>query len=333
MKGFLVIGDLVSHFGLWFVAVIVFEAMIGAGCKKDDYLKRPSGDIKVSDNLKDDDQSISGSDTTGEQSNSGQEGIDYFLPKVDLSHWKVSLPIPRESDGKPYEVQPPEILDYATNEVLLPFMRNDSTDGSLVFYCYSNGSSTGNSTYSRTELREQMEPGSNHVNWTFAQGGHLRGTLAVPEVTKDAEGKFHRIIIMQIHGILTAEQQEAIGAKDRNAPPVLKILWTYGKVEVRVKYLRDPETTGNDLLYTDAWTDKGVFFNEEVGHDPFTLDVKVSAGRLEVSLNDSETQVYEGVDMDKWGVFENYFKAGNYFVTHDDGAHAVVKYYDLLVAH
>ena len=53
---------------------------------------------------------------------------DYLLPEIDLSNWKVTLPI-----GRPDEVKPPEILDYATNEKLLPFMYNDSTDGSLVF--------------------------------------------------------------------------------------------------------------------------------------------------------------------------------------------------------
>jgi hypothetical protein len=39
---------------------------------------------------------------------------DFLLPNIDLSNWKVTLPIPR-ADGKPLEVKPPEILDYATN--------------------------------------------------------------------------------------------------------------------------------------------------------------------------------------------------------------------------
>mgnify|MGYP001298232637 FL=1 len=86
------------------------------------------------------------------------EGVDYFLPNIDLGNWKVTLPI-----GSPDEVNPPEIIDYATDERLLPFMYNDSTDGALVFYT-SPGSSTANSSYSRTELREQIVPGSNSTN-------------------------------------------------------------------------------------------------------------------------------------------------------------------------
>ena len=56
------------------------------------------------------------------------EGVDYFLPHINLNNWKVTLPI-----GNPTEVEPPEILDYANMELLKPFMYNDSTDGSIVF--------------------------------------------------------------------------------------------------------------------------------------------------------------------------------------------------------
>ncbi len=51
------------------------------------------------------------------------EEINYILPDIDLSHWKVTLPI-----GNPTEVYPPEILTYGENEMLKPFMYNDSID-------------------------------------------------------------------------------------------------------------------------------------------------------------------------------------------------------------
>ena len=161
------------------------------------------------------------------------EGVDYFLPHIDLNNWKVTLPI-----GNPTEVEPPAILDYANNAMLKEFMYNDSTDGSLVFYTYP-GASTQNSSYSRTELREQMVPGSNSTNWTFAQGGRMKGTLSVPEISKDATGKPHRTMIMQIHGRLTNAQRDLIGASDNNAPPVLKIYWDNGKIRVKTKKLKN----------------------------------------------------------------------------------------------
>lgn len=256
------------------------------------------------------------------------EETSFILPEIDLSNWKVTLPI-----GRPDEVKPPEILEYATNEKLKPFMYNDSIDGALVFYTYP-GATTANSSRSRTELREQMEPGSNSVNWTFSQGGRLKGTLAMDDISKDSDNKYHRTIIMQIHGRLTNEQRDLIGQKDNNAPPMLKIYWQNGEVRVKTKVLKNPDVSDTDILRTDEWTDdEGFNFNEEVGFNEFSLEVLISDGRMEVILNDTESVVYESDDIKKWGVFENYFKAGNYLQTSDEGSYARVKYYDLQVEH
>ena len=256
------------------------------------------------------------------------EGVDYFLPHIDLNNWKVTLPI-----GNPTEVEPPAILDYANNAMLKEFMYNDSTDGSLVFYTYP-GASTQNSSYSRTELREQMVPGSNSTNWTFAQGGRMKGTLSVPEISKDATGKPHRTMIMQIHGRLTNAQRDLIGASDNNAPPVLKIYWDNGKIRVKTKKLKNENATVPEILHTSAWTDDaGHNFPLESGTEKITLEVIASDGRLEVIFNETESVVYDDIHMQKWGVFENYFKAGNYLQTKDAGSFAKVKYYNLVVSH
>lgn len=256
------------------------------------------------------------------------EGVDYFLPHIDLNNWKVTLPI-----GDPTEVKPPEILDYANNPLLKDYMYNDSTDGSLVFYAYPN-STTTNSSYSRTELREQMVPGSNNTNWTFADGAYMKGTLKLHDISAAENGDPHRTIIMQIHGRLTNEQRDLIGASDNNAPLVLKIYWYEGKVRVKTKVLKDLNASDTEILHTDAWgDDDGFNFSKTVGNDPFTLEVKVEEGRMEVILNEEESIVYDGIHMEKWGVFENYFKAGNYLQTRDEGAFARVKYYALEVSH
>ncbi|MEM7103216.1 MAG: polysaccharide lyase family 7 protein [Bacteroidota bacterium] len=256
------------------------------------------------------------------------EGVDYFLPHIDLNNWKVTLPI-----GNPSEVKPPEILDYANNDLLKEFMYNDSTDGSLVFYTYP-GSTTPNSSYSRTELREQIEPGSNNTNWTFAQGGRMKGTLKLDAISEEADGDPHRVIIMQIHGRLTNEQRDLIGEDDNNAPPMLKIYWNKGLVRVKTKVLNDINASDTEILHTSAWgDDDGFNFAERVDNDPFTLEIIASDGRMEVILNEDESVVYEGIHIERWGVFENYFKAGNYLSTTDAGAFARVKYYDLEVSH
>lgn len=253
---------------------------------------------------------------------------NYTLPEIDLNNWKVTLPV-----GNPSSVRPPEILDYATNETLRPFFYNDSIDGSLVFYTYP-GSTTPNSSYSRTELREQMESGSDHVNWTFAQGGTMRGTLSVPDISVNGSGTPHRVIVMQIHGRLTDAQRDLIGEDDNNAPPILKIYWDRGRIRIKTKIVKDLTDSEEELLHTDAWgDDDGVTLPVEVGHDPFTLEVIVTNGRMEVILNDEHSVVYDSVHIQKWGIFENYFKAGNYLQSIDQGAYSYVKYFDLEVSH
>ena len=265
----------------------------------------------------------------------GSKNVGKKEPKVadiDLSHWKITIPKAKQN-GKIIEVSPPGIFNYANNKVLKPWMYNDSTDGSIVFYAEPMQTTT-NTKYSRSELREQMEPGSNNVNWTFKQGGRLYGKLKVEDISMEKSGKFHRTIIMQIHGRLTNEQRALIGKKDNDAPPILKIYWDKGKIRVKTKVLKNLKASDKEILYKDAWdNDKGFNFDEYVGKKKFTLEVLVSEGRMEIKLNNKQSVVYDDIHMQKWGVFENYFKAGNYFQSRDKGSYAKVKYYELEVSH
>ncbi|MEW7290599.1 polysaccharide lyase family 7 protein [Aquimarina sp. 2304DJ70-9] len=307
-----------NKFSCILVIVSTMLFLLCTSCQSDNEKQNNSLEEEINSTDQDD-------DITNDENPNTQ---NYTLPNIDLSHWKVTLPI-----GNPTEVKPPEILNYATNEVVKPFMYNDSTAGALVFYTYP-GSSTANSSYSRTELREQMDPGSNTTNWTFKQGGTMKGTLAMNEITKDDNGKYHRTIIMQIHGRLTDQQRDLIGQRDNNAPPILKIYWAHGKVRVKTKVLKDIHASDTELLRTDAWgDDEGYTFPDYVGFEKFTLEVKASEGKMEIILNDETSVVYDDINIQKWGVFENYFKAGNYLVTRDEGAFAKVKYFELEIHH
>ena len=255
------------------------------------------------------------------------------LPNIDLSHWKVTLPVTNEK-GKPYEISPPEILDFANNKIAKPYMYIDSTQGAIVFHAMPTQSTTKNTKYTRSELREQMVPGENNVNWTFADGAYMKGKLSMEETTRDSDGKYHRTIIMQIHGRLTNEQRDLIGEDDNNAPPILKIYWDKGKVRVKTKVLKNINATDEEILHEDAWgDDEGFNFEQEVGFRKFILEVKVSKGKMVIVLNGNEYKVYENIHMRRWGIFENYFKAGNYFQSRDEGAFSKVKYYELEVTH
>jgi len=246
---------------------------------------------------------------------------------IDLSNWKVTLPI-----GNPTEVEPPQILDYQTSDLLRPYMYDDVEEMALVFYT-TPGTSTQNSSYSRTELREQMVPGSNTTNWTFAQGGRMKGTLALDEISKDGAGDFHRTIIMQIHGRLTNAQRDEIGEDDNNAPPILKIYWNDGRVRVLRKVLKDINITYPEILRKEAWTDEGFWFDQRVDNEKFTLEVLVTEQSMKIILNNDEEMLFDDIHIEKWSIFENYFKAGNYLITTDAAAFARVKYYSLTATH
>ncbi|MEM6516760.1 MAG: polysaccharide lyase family 7 protein, partial [Bacteroidota bacterium] len=224
--------------------------------------------------------------------------------------------------------------NFASNEITKPYMYIDSTKGAIVFHAMPTASKTKNTKYTRSELREQMVPGENNVNWTFKDGAYMRGEIQMDEVTRGDNGKYHRVIIMQIHGRLTNEQRDMIGEDDNNAPPILKIYWDNGKVRVKTKLLKNLNAVEPEILHEDAWDDdKGFNFEQQVGFRKFILEVKVSDGKMVVILNENEYKVYENIHMKKWGVFENYFKAGNYFQTRDEGAYAKVRFYELEVSH
>jgi len=277
--------------------------------------------------------SVTDSNKKVEKRNKKKKKKKIKLPNIDLSHWKVTLPVTNE-EGKPYELEPPEILDFAKSDIAKPYMYIDSTRGAIVFHAMPTNSKTRNTKYTRSELREQMVPGENNVNWTFKQGAYMKGKLAMEASSRGSDGKYHKTIIMQIHGRLTNEQRDLIGEDDNNAPPILKIYWDKGKVRVKTKKLKNVNATVPEILHEDAWgDDEGFNFEEEVGFGKFILEVKVSEGKLVVVLNKTEYKVYENIHMEKWGIFENYFKAGNYFQSRDEGAFSKVRYYELEVSH
>src|SRR5690348_1476734 len=100
---------------------------------------------------------------------------------MNLSPWELELPIAGASGS--IEIIPPEQLVSYSSQYFEPQL-----DGSVVFMCPTNGVTTPNSDYPRTELRQ--------VNtWAMGDSSTLIGELSV---NKLAGGK--GIIFAQIHG-------------------------------------------------------------------------------------------------------------------------------------
>ena len=255
---------------------------------------------------------------------------------IDFSNWKVTLPIDEDNNGKPDEYQPDELKDFGYQNItsVQPYMYDDVEDASLVFYT-SPGVTTANSSYSRTELRELINPSTSRENWSLETGGIMEGSLKVVAITEDPESSrtYHRTIIMQIHGIISEEDMEANGFDSNNGPPLIKMYWEDGYIWAFKKSLVDESTSGDDLLevgnntWYDEKTDMGF-----VGFDTFSLKIIASDARLEIVLNDQDPLIYQDISLEKWP-FENYFKAGNYLQTNSPEGSASLKYYNLRIQH
>ena len=255
---------------------------------------------------------------------------------INFSNWKVTLPVDENNNGSPDEYQPSELINYGyqTLDAVLPYMYDDTDDSSLVFYTFPDVATT-NSSYSRTELRELINPSNSKDNWTLAQGGIMEGRLKVDSISEDLEtsNNYHRVIVMQIHGIISQEDMDIHNFSSNNGPPLIKIYWKNGFVWSHKKSLIDEDTTGDDLLDTssDAWFDikQNLGF---VGFDAFDFKITASDARIEVQLNDDDPYIYEDISLEKWP-YENYFKAGNYLISTNSDAFSYVKYYSLDISH
>jgi hypothetical protein len=113
----------------------------------------------------------------------------------DLSHWKLTLPSGEEVQA--------EVLSNGYTRANTFYTHTKS--GGMVFVCPNIAGTTANSKYSRTELREMLDPGSSahddSNNWTTAKGGRMKARLKVDRVSTTGESsKVGRVIIGQIHG-------------------------------------------------------------------------------------------------------------------------------------
>jgi hypothetical protein len=275
---------------------------------------------------------------TGDITNGGNtdNNIVVNYADIDFSNWKVTLPVDEDGNGSPDEYKPDVLVNggYRTIESVKPYMYDDTTDESIVFYTLP-GVSTTNSSYSRTELRELIQPSNARVNWTLETGGTIEGRLQVIDISKDynSSNEYHKTIVMQIHGIISLADMATHGFSSNNGPPLIKMRWIDGDLWVYKKSLVDESSSGDDLwdVYGDTWADEKHNMGT-VGFEPFNFRITASAGKIELQLNNDTPYVYEDISLAKWP-YENYFKAGNYLGTTNASAFSFVKYYSLSVTY
>lgn len=112
---------------------------------------------------------------------------------LDLSNWKITLPIDLNSDGNPDEIKQPSFATYSHSEY---FHLNAQNNG-VVFKAHAGGFTTTNSGYPRSELREMTNNGTANASWGSNDG--LYHILEVKEkITHYPDVKKH-VVVAQIH--------------------------------------------------------------------------------------------------------------------------------------
>ena len=208
-------------------------------------------------------------------------------PKIDTNTWKLTLPI-----GDAEEKSGGELASFVHPELYHP-----GRGGGWVFNAPAGGSSTGNSSYPRTELRELS--GGKEADWTNAQGVHemtiQQAITATPKSKPwvvagqihDADDDVLRILLKgnQLYAAFTKFNEDRGNGKHPDAEPQL----------------------------IDANYRLGTAFNIRITADPSGIKVFYN-GQLKASA----TGTFKG----------GYFKAGAYTQSDEkgDGAGEVVIY-------
>jgi hypothetical protein len=209
--------------------------------------------------------------------------------KIDLSHWKLTLPIsaPGSTVSSPSEIPAAQLTTGYTNA---PYFTTGSL-GEIIFWCPVNGVTTKNSTYPRTEFREQIAPPSDEACWT-ATGTHvLDARCRVSQVSSS-----QKVIIGQIHSY------------SGKAKPLLKLQFFKNRIEALVK---ESPTKGKDikLTFPDVGLDKD-----------FDYQIKLQDGLLSITVNGTTQTENIFKDAPDWANQTFYFKAGAYVQDNEGSA-------------
>ena len=111
---------------------------------------------------------------------------------LDLSNWRLTLPVDTDQSEKPDEIEQPELESYIHDRY---FFVTDKTG--VVFRAHCGGVTTKNSSYPRCELREMTDSGKLHANWSTDDDATHALTLRA-EIRVTPAVKPH-VVCAQIH--------------------------------------------------------------------------------------------------------------------------------------
>jgi len=112
---------------------------------------------------------------------------------IDLSCWKLTLPIDTPNPGRPDEIVGPQLATFSAAGVFQ--FSNEGTG--VVFRAPCGGTTTRGSSYPRCELREMQPSGKNEASWSTADST-IHSLSASLAITHLPSVKPH-VVCAQIH--------------------------------------------------------------------------------------------------------------------------------------
>lgn len=142
---------------------------------------------------------------------------------LNLTNWKLTLPIDTSHAGSPDEIKQPELATFTLN----PYFRLNSSKNGVIFRANVNGATTSGSQYPRSELREMTNSGKQNASWSNTIGTHtmtIRQAIThTPSVKPDVvAGQIHDasddVVMVRLEGkrLFVESDGEAIGELDGN---------------------------------------------------------------------------------------------------------------------
>lgn len=112
--------------------------------------------------------------------------------RLNLTNWKIALPVDTGHAGSPDEIKQPEIGSYS----LSPYFINNPDGEGVVFRAHAGGATTKNSKYPRSELREMTDGGRKEARWSSREGVH---TMTVRQAITHLPNQKPELVAAQIH--------------------------------------------------------------------------------------------------------------------------------------
>ena len=233
--------------------------------------------------------------------------LDPSLPpggNFDLTHWYLGLPVDSSggTSGDSASITAAQLVAGYSNALYF----YTGADGAMTFWAPVTGATTPGSSYPRSELREQIVPGNNNINWSGYGMHTLDAQCRVIEVASTK-----KVIIGQIH------------TKTGEARPLVKLQYNDGTIEALIK---NSPTADPDSKYT---------FSNVGLSNLVTYRIRMVDGLVTVTVNGSSRSHNAFATDPDWANQEFYFKAGSYCQdnvgTASEGAR--VAFYSLIASH